>query len=380
MKVHKSYPLFLLLLLSLLCCQPKDKFDWNAGISAPKNYIAGGPFVEYFYKGKSLAGASSNVGINPGWEIRSGGYVGSDKYKEVPDSVAVSWRCGFDLIEYKGGNKLPKDKMVKLFKDGVIDSYGNLKEYSVITAGMAPGGNVTIWMQGGNASTIVQKFKADSIGKTDKYNSNSVTLWTSKGTEAKVILNYISLPGIPYSVWEKGEKEYNYDIGFSSTKELNSLFDIAITGITQDGSYVYSDSQDLVKFNEKHKINPKKLPVQFSVRWISHDQKDWYEGTIILPKNLPNIFIDFQKKYGINSKIVVFIKEQNKNEDNNYGTIFLQNSIQKQEIMKFRLAKFNFDIKDFKVSKYSLPKGFVFPKWEGREPLIFPELDYWQEP
>jgi hypothetical protein len=30
-------------------------------------------------------------------------------------------------------------------------------------------------------------------------------------------------------------------------------------------------------------------------------------------------------------------------------------------------------------SYYSLPKGFVFPKWEGREPLKTPEIDYWQE-
>lgn len=47
--------------------------------------------------------------------------------------------------------------------------------------------------------------------------------------------------------------------------------------------------------------------------------------------------------------------------------------------MKFRLAKFNFETKTFNVSKYSLPKGFVFPNWEGREKLTFPELDYWQE-
>lgn len=49
------------------------------------------------------------------------------------------------------------------------------------------------------------------------------------------------------------------------------------------------------------------------------------------------------------------------------------------EIMKFRLAKFNFKTKTFNVSKYSLPKGFIFPKWEGREKLTSPEIDYWQE-
>lgn len=47
--------------------------------------------------------------------------------------------------------------------------------------------------------------------------------------------------------------------------------------------------------------------------------------------------------------------------------------------MKFRAAKFNLEKNDFELSQYSLPKNFVFPKWEGREPIVFPELDYWQE-
>lgn len=35
--------------------------------------------------------------------------------------------------------------------------------------------------------------------------------------------------------------------------------------------------------------------------------------------------------------------------------------------------------KKYEVSKYSLPKDFIFPKWQGKEPIEFPELDYWQE-
>ncbi|OXA83095.1 hypothetical protein, partial [Flavobacterium hercynium] len=56
------------------------------------------------------------------------------------------------------------------------------------------------------------------------------------------------------------------------------------------------------------------------------------------------------------------------------------NSKGKIEIMKFRAAKFNLEKKEYPVSKYSLPKGFVFPKWEGRKALIKPtDFEYWQE-
>lgn len=69
MKKYYSFILILILLVSVSSCQPKDKFIWNAGFSEPKNYVASGPFVEYFYKGKSIAGTSSSVGIDPGWGV-----------------------------------------------------------------------------------------------------------------------------------------------------------------------------------------------------------------------------------------------------------------------------------------------------------------------
>ena len=44
--------------------------------------------VEYFYKGKSVAGASANIGFSPGWGVTAGGYSGGEQYKDIPDSVA----------------------------------------------------------------------------------------------------------------------------------------------------------------------------------------------------------------------------------------------------------------------------------------------------
>ena len=379
----KKYYL-LLLFVSLLSCQPKDKFSWNAGWSAPKYYGAAPMLVEYFYKGKSIAGTSANIGADPGWGITSGGYTGGDIYKDVPDSIYVKWLCSVDGFYYEGGRKLPREKMLNLFKEKTIDAHTGAKaDYSLIVAGMAPGGNVTIWMQGATTNKEIIKFKVANKGvwmeNDQEYQKGEKETAMSKefiNSEANIFRN---LHGIPYSVWEKGEKEYNYDIGFSSTKDLDSLFSIAITGLTKDGSYVYSDSKDLLKFNEKHKISPKKLPVQFSIRWISNDKRDWYEAFVVLPQNLPTVLNDFEKKNGINTKIVLTVDQKNENDDSNYGKIFLQSSNEKMEIMKFRLAKFNFKTKTFNVSKYSLPKGFIFPKWEGREKLTSPEIDYWQE-
>ncbi|MFH6937772.1 hypothetical protein, partial [Flavobacterium sp. FlaQc-30] len=79
---------------------------------------------------------------------------------------------------------------------------------------------------------------------------------------------------IPYSVWEKGEKEYLYDIGFTTEEEDKRDYSIAIAGYTKDGSIIYSNKDPIpyLKWNENVKLNVakgKKLPVQFYIQWIS---------------------------------------------------------------------------------------------------------------
>lgn len=390
----KDVSLILLVACMFLSCQSpaekaksKEKFDWNAGISAPKNYPAA-PFVEYFYKGKSIGGTSTGIGDDQGWGITMGGNVGGDQFKLVPDSVFVKWRCAFDLIQYEGGFKLPRQKMLMLFKKGVLENKKNREEYSLIIAGTAPGGNITIWMQGDRTLTEIEKFKAKKVGQADRLDPNSVTLWTSKGEEAKEILTYIYLHGVPYSVWEKGEKEYNYDIGFTTEEEDKKDYSIAISGYTKDGSVIYSNEDPIpyTKWNENVKLKvtkSKKLPVEFYIQWISQDDQEWYEAQIVLPNDLESRFIEFQKKHGNNVFLTVGMDKVLENKPYTFGRIWLENFKEKIELMKFRAAKLDVSKTrklKYQVSKYSLPKGFVFPKWEGREPLTKPtDFEYWKE-
>ncbi|MFH6964650.1 DUF2931 family protein [Flavobacterium plurextorum] len=397
--MHRKVKVFLycfLIIVIAISCQPKDTFSWNAGFSAPKYYGATGPFVEYFYQGQSIAGASSGVGINPGWGITSGGYVGGDKYKPVPDSIAVKWICGVDRYSYEGGSKLPRNKMLELFKTKAIDSYGNQQEYSLIVAGMAPGGNVTIWMQGGTDSTEICKFKTENKGvwkENDTEYNKYITEHRTISEAFKESNLFWKIHGIPYSVWEKGEKEYDYDIVFCNEDELIK-YDRRITGYTKDGSVISSNSDKTSfatlewnkKFNARD-INKKyknKIPVHFFVQRSSKNNKQWCDAEIVLPNNFEELF---SKPY-INLKtgnaehynrIIIGIEKKNKKTPYLFGRIWVSGINKQDEIMRFRIAKFDTVSRKFLVSKYSLPKDFVFPKWEGREPIEFQELDYWQE-
>jgi len=392
---HMRIVNFIFLLFSLLisCQSPKDKardqdkFNWDAGISAPKNYTYGAPFVEYSYQGKGIGGASANIASAHGWGITSGGYTGGAKFKPVPDSVFVKWRCGFDLINYEGGFRLPRKKMLELFSKGIIDPFSRRKEdYTVLVAGMAPGGNVTIWMQASGINKEIVKFKAKKISQDGRYDAHSVSLWSSKGYEAKDILKYISFHGVPYKIWETGEKEYNYDIGFSTEEVDKQKMGMAITGYTKEGSLVYSTGDlQYIPWHGNYKFQEvnlnKKLPVELFLQWISHDQQQWFQAKIVLPNNLDKKLLAFQQQYGNQTLLIVGMdKVKSDSSNSTFGRIWFQSPNSKTEIMRFRAAKLDTKTREFLVSQYSIPKDFVFPKWEkGKEPLKTPDVDYWQE-
>ena len=361
----------ILVLLVLAGCSPKDKYEWNAGMSAPKYYGNGGPMVEYFYKGKSVAGASANIGFSPGWGVTAGGYSGGEQYKDIPDSVAVSWICATDRIEYRGGARLPRERMLELFKNGFKTVYGMKTTYTSIVAGMAPGGNATIWLRGSERLTEVIRFKAQERLEDpyiDKdYREKTVKNWGN-------YLTYWYLHGVPYDIWEKGDKEYDYDIGFSSEEKDVTPY---MVFYTKDGTWYQPSKGDLAfqsvdwqewgKFEYKENnnlIKNLKLPVQ--IHFLFEYKGGNYSTGIILPQ-------DFKKYFEnqANNRITIGVEKNLET-----GILWVSGKKGFQKVMRFKLV----EVKDEEQPYfYSLPKGFKIPKWNGRTPIATPEFDYWQE-
>ena len=363
----------ILVLLVLAGCSPKDKYEWNAGLSGPKYYPSGAPRVEYFYKGKSVAGASIGTGADQGWGVTAGGYSGGEQYKDIPDSVAVQWVCSVDNYLYKGGARLPREHMLELFKNGFKTVYGMKTTYTSIVAGMAPGGNATIWLRGSERLTEVIRFKAQERLEDpyiDKdYREKTVKNWGN-------YLTYWYLHGVPYDVWEKGDKEYDYDIGFSS-EGGQKIKPNVFTFYTKDGTWYQPSKGDLAfqsvdwqewgKFEYKENnnlIKNLKLPVEIH---FSVDYNDvLYMGNIVLPQ-------DFKKYFEnqANNRITIGVEKNLET-----GILWVSGKKGFQKVMRFKLV----EVKDEEQPYfYSLPKGFKIPKWNGRTPIATPEFDYWQE-
>ena len=363
----------ILVLVVLAGCSPKDKYEWNAGLSGPKYYPSGAPRVEYFYKGKSVAGASIGTGADQGWGVTAGGYSGGEQYKDIPDSVAVQWVCSVDNYLYKGGARLPREHMLELFKNGFKTVYGMKTTYTSIVAGMAPGGNAAIWLRGSERLTEVIRFKAQERLEDpyiDKdYREKTVKNWGN-------YLTYWYLHGVPYDVWEKGDKEYDYDIGFSS-EGGQKIKPNVFTFYTKDGTWYQPSKGDLAfqsvdwqewgKFEYKENnnlIKNLKLPVEIH---FSVDYNDvLYMGNIVLPQ-------DFKKYFEnqANNRITIGVEKNLET-----GILWVSGKKGFQKVMRFKLV----EVKDEEQPYfYSLPKGFKIPKWNGRTPIATPEFDYWQE-
>ena len=365
----------ILVLMVLAGCSPKDKYEWNAGLSGPKYYPSGAPRVEYFYKGKSVAGASIGTGADQGWGVTAGGYSGGDQYKDIPDSVAVQWVCSVDNYLYKGGTRLPRERMLELFKNGFKTVYGMKTTYTSIVAGMAPGGNATIWLRGSERLTEVIRFKAQERLEDpyiDKdYREKTVKNWGN-------YLTYWYLHGVPYDIWEKGDKEYDYDIGFSSEEKDVTPY---MVFYTKDGTWYQPSKGDLAfqsvdwqewgKFEYKENnnlIKNLKLPVQ--IHFLFEYKGGNYSTGIILPQ-------DFKKYFEnqANNRITIGVE---KNAET--GILWVSGKKGFQKVMRFKVFKAKEDdMGDFYPGGYSFPKGFKIPKWNGRTPIATPEFDYWQE-
>jgi hypothetical protein len=306
---------FVLILFGIILssCDKKsdDKFQWEAGISAPKYYPIGGVKVDLEY-----AGYSSLTNLDNGWAYNYGGIVSGEKYKDLPKKATIEYCSAVDNLVYKGSIPLPYDKILNLFKKYCKDKEN---DSAVLIVGMAPGGWIRVWFQSLNVLSenhIIEVTQAQLKGKEDltlneEFLNKNEPYWDKYKT-------YWQHFGIPLEAWASNEKKYNLYLNLSKP---NPEYNITSQYNSLDGTLYFGDWKDDEKMVGK-------LPADLIIGWISKTDTISYDTHVLMPKNFTK-FVENKK-----TKKVEIVLEIENNEQ--FGILYLITNNKKEKILRFK--------------------------------------------
>jgi hypothetical protein len=370
MKTQKTviYAKNILLISSLFfffACKKKIEVrDWSVSLSAPPFFRT--HILATFCKEGQMIGGISAASNESGWSAPSQ-FERIQDNTVLPDSVFVEWTCPVEHFKYEAAIKLPYKKIVTLFKEGYIDIKNEKDVFGNFIVGVAPGGNVCVWL---NHIELI-RFKAKRIGKDAWTKEDSLNYLKDEGY--KPVREYIKHHPINYADWEKPSPRYDLDFGFCTKNkkiELQNFIIISKEGIVNSCTPHYiektsweipcgkavsvSGARNYQQFNEyKKQDNKIQLPVHAVFNWLDLSKPNdtiEYLTDVVFPK-------DFQKRYirpYINPKTgkktnynrIVFGVEN----DGEYCVLWLDGPNKQEKIMRFKGKKTDISYGDLDLS------------------------------
>ena len=249
-------------LLSSTACknQEMNKYDWLASESAPKNYpmqILEGSF--HCPDGYSLYIPDRKF-IHLGWGSPiSTHIVGPDK-KPLPNKVSITWYSYTEDKFYSGTFDLPYNKIIELFKKKHIARSKTVDQYRKITAGVAPGGHVTIWVNGFGDDRFIASYTAEEAeipwskitpNSGAKYSRAELPKRRVKEALDEDAYKKLKARGIPFGLWKKYEELYSWEPDYAFAGKVENL---ALS--------FYNGEQRFLDYEIDHPLNDEKLKVK----------------------------------------------------------------------------------------------------------------------
>ncbi len=335
------------ILLLMSCGSKRDKecFKWGAAVCQPANYTFGDPKVFFYSEGLLVLNTGSPL-YSSSWghpdDIHN-----SDVKIPLPDSVFVSYESINDKNEtwnYQGGAKLSKETFLKLFNQGYQED-GKRYYPQHITAGMAPGGRVCIWVN----PVEILRFTVPAIEKIDNR-----PLYLDNKEE---YLEYLKHHPIDYTYWEKPDERYDLDFGFTSedgNSECYHCFFYTKEGV---GCAHLKDDVEKTKWNTPYGQPADKdynrgyvqfgeifdtkynMPVHVVISWNNTKTGELYSTDVVMPKGLEERFArsysDPETGGPANFTRIVFGVEK----DGKHAVLWLDGPGKQEKIMRFKACK-----------------------------------------
>ena len=206
-----------------------------------------------------------------------------DELKPVPVGLNVSWLSYTEKQFYTGNFVLPHDAMSALFEKGYpnfnyITKKVSVSTYTEIIAGLAPGGMVVIWLNGGRHRVEVACFQAhktsvdikEFIRRSDA-NVNINTYVKEFFSFEPIAKEYLDKHGIPEGLWHKYRERFalrpvvTYDAHDPITTLGMDLF-------FYNGERDFLETEDIAKSIYPMRARVKKLLFNWKVQWANRNQ------------------------------------------------------------------------------------------------------------
>lgn len=240
-----------------------QKYSWYPTESAPNLFPIRIVKADLILEDSSLVALPSGSDMANGWGSIGNTHIEGDDNKTLPVALQVLWFSYVENQFYEGSYTLPKDKLVKLFKEGFLDPLTKEPDtYDRIVVGFAPGGYVSVWSKGGQINTEVAFFKADPT----EYDWEKFTRGSGKSREEYIstALNDaldsadMKIAMAPYSWKGKYEDSYRKTWSLSITSNLDPVVADALINY-YDGSTEYHISKHTASRWNTHQTIPRRM-------------------------------------------------------------------------------------------------------------------------
>lgn len=292
-----------------------DEYKWLPTACADYNYpmqITDGKFI---FKSKDFVHIPDKKIISNGWGEAGSIYMIGEHLKPIPEKMMISWFSYTENKFYSGVFDLPYEKIKLLFENGFIDPVdGKKATYDMIMVGLAPEGEVSVWLTGG-ITTEVGNFQAgqaninwsEILDNPDVSRENYIQdiLEDELGKDK---LAYLDKRDIPHSPWRTPEEIAKLGMrqGLWKAYRQRYSWEPVIAGISKPSRMwikSFNGENYYIDFPvNKFKQEALALPRRIKINWVSPSGGK-FTASIIFDEQ--EIFRAFQKLKKYNAKEVL---------------------------------------------------------------------------
>lgn len=320
----------------------EDKFEWSPGLGAAPLYPMESYRCNFIYAdGDGVSPAPTNL-THGVWGEENGSSVVGEREKPIPVVLEISWLSYTENKFYKGHFKLPYEKISTLFHRGYnsLDfekEKGNVfkrHEYNNIVAGLAPGGVVVVWVNGGSSTVEIGRFQATETHIDMKdfapsaWTHDQKTYTERKAGHDTAVTKNLAKNGIAFGLWDRYRERFNqrpfikYDQAYPV--ETNSIYMSYFNG---EGETIYDEKYQKNDYRSRARVK------KMNLGWTDVHAGKSQDYGLDISFDEAEMFRAYKEAFGDNSEkegqLLVEI-----NRGNDRYRIFLQVGTLKIELVK----------------------------------------------